>query len=47
MNEYVTLRCFESQDSFYVNVISYDGRVVAYGEHSYKLDEVHPCENCL
>ena len=36
MNEYVTLRCFESQDSFYVNVISYDGRVVAHGEHSYK-----------
>ena len=36
MNEYVTLRCFESEDSFYVNVINYAGTVIVWGQHSYK-----------
>ncbi len=36
MNEYVTLRCFESEDSFYVNVINYAGTVIVWGQHSYE-----------
>ncbi len=36
MNEYVTLRCFESEGSFYVNVINYAGAVIVWGQHLYK-----------
>ncbi len=36
MNEYVTLRCFTGENSFYVNVINYAGIVVVCGKHKYK-----------
>ena len=36
MNEYVTVRCFSSENSFYVNVINYAGTVIVWGQHPYK-----------
>ena len=35
MNAYVTVRCFNEMDEFFVNIISYNGNVVEWGRHPY------------
>ena len=35
MNVYVTVRCFNEMDEFFVNIISYNGRVVESDRYPY------------
>ena len=35
MNRYVTVRCFDNMNEFFVNIINYNGNVVEWGRHPY------------
>ena len=35
MNEYVTVKCFNEMDEFFVNIINYNGNVMEGGRYPY------------